>query len=45
MIMARSAETIELSPAAKTQFAQLAQTVKSQLGVADSMLRTGAYAE
>ena len=45
MIMARSAETIELSPASKTQFAQLAQSMKGQLDVADSMLRTSAYAE
>jgi len=45
MIMARSAETIELSPASKTQFAQLAQSMKGQLDAANSMLRTGAYAE
>jgi murein DD-endopeptidase MepM/ murein hydrolase activator NlpD len=46
MIMARSAETTELSAAAKTQFVQLAQSMKGQLGVADSMLRSGSsYAE
>ena len=45
MIMARSAETVELSAAAKAQFAQLAQSAKDQLGAADSMLRSGAYAE
>jgi murein DD-endopeptidase MepM/ murein hydrolase activator NlpD len=45
MIMARSAETVELSAAAKTQFVQLAQSMKGQLDAADSMLRSGAYAE
>jgi murein DD-endopeptidase MepM/ murein hydrolase activator NlpD len=45
MIMARTAETQELSTAAKAQFAQLAASVKGQLEVADSMVRTGAYAE
>jgi len=45
MIMARSAETVELSAAAKTQFLQLAQSMKGQLDAADSMLRSGAYAE
>jgi len=45
MIMARSAETTELSAASKAQFAQLAQGLKGQLDVADSMLRTGGFAE
>ena len=45
MIMARSAETIELSPAAKAQFAVLAQGVREQLEVAESVVRSGAYAE
>jgi len=45
MIMARSAETVELSAAAKSQFGQLAQSMKGQLDAADSMLRSGAYAE
>jgi murein DD-endopeptidase MepM/ murein hydrolase activator NlpD len=45
MIMARSAETQELSPAAKAQFAQVAQGLKGQLAVADSIARSGAYAE
>jgi murein DD-endopeptidase MepM/ murein hydrolase activator NlpD len=45
MIMARSAETVELSAAAKTQFVQLALSMKGQLDAADSMLRSGAYAE
>jgi murein DD-endopeptidase MepM/ murein hydrolase activator NlpD len=45
MIMARSAETTELSPAAKAQFAVLAQGVREQLEVAESVVRSGAYAE
>jgi murein DD-endopeptidase MepM/ murein hydrolase activator NlpD len=45
MIMARSAETQELAPASKAQFSAMAQSLKSQLDVADSMVRTGAYAE
>jgi len=45
MIMARAAETIELSPAAKSQFALLAADVKGQLAVADTLARSGAYAE
>jgi murein DD-endopeptidase MepM/ murein hydrolase activator NlpD len=45
MILARSAETLELSPAAKVQFALLAQSMKGQLDAADSMVRSGSYAE
>jgi len=45
MIMARSAETQELAPASKAQFSAMAQSLKSQLDVADGMVRTGAYAE
>lgn len=47
MIMARTAETQELSPASKAQFAQMAGGLKSQLDVADSMARAagGSFAE
>ena len=47
MIMARSAETQELAGASKAQFAQMAQGLKSQLDVADSMARAtgGTFAE
>ena len=44
MIMARSAETQELSPASKAQFAEMAQGLKTQLDVAEGLAR-GAYAE
>jgi murein DD-endopeptidase MepM/ murein hydrolase activator NlpD len=43
MNLARSAGASELSAAAKTQFVQLAQGLKGQLAVADSM--AGGYAE
>ena len=45
MTMAKTSEAIELAPAAKAQFAELARSLKGQLEVADSMARTGAYAE
>ncbi|MEP7294795.1 MAG: M23 family metallopeptidase [Burkholderiales bacterium] len=45
MIMARAAEAVELSPAAKAQFALNAASVKTQLQVADTLARSGAYAE
>ena len=45
MILARSAETTELSAAAKAQFLQVAQGLKSQLDVADTVVRSGSYAE
>ena len=44
-IMAKASETIVLSAAAKAEFAQVARSVKSQLDVADSLARSGAYAE
>jgi hypothetical protein len=44
--LAKSSETVALSPAAKARFAQLAKGLKSQLDAADGMARTdGAYAE
>ena len=45
MIMAKASEAIQLSPAGKAEFAQLARSVKGQLDVADSVGRSGAYAE
>ena len=45
MIMAKASESILLAPAQKAEFAQLAQSLKSQLEVADSVARSGSYAE
>jgi murein DD-endopeptidase MepM/ murein hydrolase activator NlpD len=45
MILARSAETTELSAAAKAQFTQIAKSLKGQLEVADTVGRSGSYAE
>ena len=44
-LMAKASEAVTLSPAARAQFAQLATSLKGQLEIADSMARTGAYAE
>jgi murein DD-endopeptidase MepM/ murein hydrolase activator NlpD len=45
MLMAKASEAITLTPSAKVEFAQLARSLKSQLEVADSVARSGAYAE
>ena len=45
MILARSAETTELSAAAKAQFMQVARSLENQLDVAETVLRSGSYAE
>ena len=45
MVMAKASESILLAPAQKAEFAQLAQSLKSQLEVADSVARSGSYAE
>ena len=45
LALAKSSEAVALAPAAKAQFAQLAQSMKSQLELADSAARAGAYAE
>lgn len=45
MIMAKASESIPLAPAQKADFAQLAKSLKSQLEVADSVARSGVYAE
>ena len=45
MLLAKASEAAVLSPSARAEFAQLARSVKGQLEVADSMARSGAYAE
>jgi murein DD-endopeptidase MepM/ murein hydrolase activator NlpD len=45
MLLAQASEAAVLSPSARAEFAQLARSVKGQLEVADSMARSGAYAE
>ena len=45
IIMAKASEAIELAPSQKDTFAQLASSLKTQLEVADSVARSGTYAE
>ena len=45
MIMAKASESILLAPAQKAEFAQLAKSLKDQLEVADTVARSGTYAE
>ncbi|HWH84671.1 MAG TPA: M23 family metallopeptidase [Burkholderiaceae bacterium] len=45
LLMAKASEAIELTPAQKAAFGQLAGSLKSQLELADSIARSGAYAE
>jgi murein DD-endopeptidase MepM/ murein hydrolase activator NlpD len=45
MLMAKASESITLAPSARAEFAQLARSLKSQLEVADTAARSGAYAE
>jgi murein DD-endopeptidase MepM/ murein hydrolase activator NlpD len=45
MLLAKAGATLPLAPAAKARFAQLAGSLKSELAVADSVARSGAYAE
>ncbi|HEV7914111.1 MAG TPA: peptidoglycan DD-metalloendopeptidase family protein [Albitalea sp.] len=45
LLIAKSSETIAISPTAKAQFGQLAQGVKAQLEAAETMARVGSYAE
>jgi murein DD-endopeptidase MepM/ murein hydrolase activator NlpD len=45
LLLARASETVPLSATARAEFAQLARNVKGQLEVADSVARTGAFAE
>jgi murein DD-endopeptidase MepM/ murein hydrolase activator NlpD len=44
-LTAKASESVALAPAAKADFALHASSLKSQLEAADSMSRTGAYAE
>ena len=45
VLLAKTSESIPLTAAARTEFAQLALGLKGQLDVADSVARTGAFAE
>ncbi|CAN5693201.1 peptidoglycan DD-metalloendopeptidase family protein [soil metagenome] len=45
LTLAKSSESVALAPAAKAQFSQLAKSLKGQLELADSVARSGAYAE
>ena len=45
LLLAKSSESVALAPAQKAHFAQLVGSLKSQLEVADSAARSGAYAE
>ena len=45
LIIAKGSESIPLAPAQRTEFAQLAASLKGQLEVADTIARAGAYAE
>ncbi|MES2100543.1 MAG: M23 family metallopeptidase [Pseudomonadota bacterium] len=45
LIMAKASESIPLGPAQKAEFAQLAKSLKDQLEVADTVARSGTYAE
>ena len=44
-LMAKASEAVSLSPAAKAQFVQLATSLKGQLEIAETLARSGAYAE
>ena len=45
MIMAKASESVALSPSQRARFMQLASSLKSELEVADTVARSGAYAE
>ena len=45
LIMAKASESSPLAPAQKAEFAQLAKSLKDQLDVADTVARSGTYAE
>ncbi len=45
MLMAKASEMVVLTAAAKAEFTRVARNVKSQLDAADTMARSGAYAE
>ncbi len=45
LIMAKASESIPLAPAQKAEFAQLAKNLKDQLDIADTVARSGTYAE
>jgi murein DD-endopeptidase MepM/ murein hydrolase activator NlpD len=43
--IAKASETVAVSAAAKPQFTQFAQSVRSQLSAAQSITRSGSYSE
>ena len=43
--IAQASEAIELAPASKVRFLEMAQAVKGQLDAAESIGASGAYAE
>jgi len=45
LIMAKASESMPLAPAQKAAFAQLAKNLKDQLDLADTVARSGTYAE
>lgn len=45
MIMAKASEAVVLAPSQKAAFAQVANSMKSQLEVADTVAKSGGYAE
>ena len=45
MIMAKASESILLAPAQKAEFARLAKSLRDQLEAADTVARSGTYAE
>lgn len=45
LIIAKGSESIPLAPSQRAEFAQLAASLKGQLEIADTVARSGAYAE
>jgi murein DD-endopeptidase MepM/ murein hydrolase activator NlpD len=45
LLIAKSSETVTISPAGQPQFASLAQSVRAQLDAAQTIAASGAYAE
>lgn len=45
LMIAKASETLTIAPSAKGQFVQLAQSVRAQLEAADTLARSGSYAE
>jgi hypothetical protein len=45
LTIAKASETLTITPAARPQFAQLAQSVKAQLDAAETVAGSAMYAE